>query len=129
MNKKFLPLMILGALVIIAFGVVIFPRDNSPEATSSSPFPLPTSYELFWGEGCPHCANVDDFLETWDKKDEIKVEKKEVYENKGNSTLLAQRANYCKINTYNIGIPFLFTPDGKCISGDTPIIDFFKSLE
>lgn len=126
MSKKFLFLILLGTVAIIVFGVVLFSKDNSL-ATSS--FSLPTSYEYFWGEGCPHCANVEEFLETWEKKDEIKIEKKEVNGNEENSNLLVQRATYCKISTYSIGIPFLFTPDGKCISGDTPIIEFLKSLE
>jgi glutaredoxin len=123
MNNKFLLLTLLGTFIIIVFGVVVLSKSSSP------PLPLPVSYEYFWGEGCPHCANVDDFLETWDKKDQIQVEKKEVYQNKENANYLAQRAAYCKLNTNNIGIPFLFTPEGECLTGDEPIIEFFKSLK
>jgi len=125
MNNKFLLLTLLGTLAIIIFGVIILSKNGS---SSSSSLPLPTSYEYFWGEGCPHCANVDKFLETWDKKDQVKIEKKEVYNDKGNAQYLAQRAAYCKMNSNSIAVPFLFTPDGKCITGDEPIITFFKNL-
>lgn len=124
MNNKFLFLTLLGTFIIIIFGAVVFSRNNS----SNTPLSLPTNYEYFWGEGCPHCANVEKFLETWEKKDQITIEKMEVYQNKENAQKLAQRAAYCKINTNSVGIPFLFTPDGQCINGDEPIINLLKGL-
>lgn len=123
MNNKFLLLTLLGTFIIIVLGVFVFAK-NSP-----SPLPLPTSYEYYWGEGCPHCANVEKFLETWERKDQVKIEKKEVYNDKNNANYLSRRAAYCKINANSVGIPFLFTPEGKCLSGDEPIIEFLKNLK
>lgn len=86
-------------------------------------------YELFWGEGCPHCKNVDEFLSTWEKKDTVKIEKLEVQQNQANSATMLKRAKNCGLDTSKgLGVPFLFTSDGKCFVGDTPIIDYFKSL-
>ena len=86
-------------------------------------------HELYWGEGCPHCKNVDEFLSTWEKKDEVKIEKFEVQQNQTNSANMTKRAKSCGIDTTKgLGVPFLLTSDSKCLTGDTPIIDYFKSL-
>jgi hypothetical protein len=87
------------------------------------------TYELYWGEGCPHCKNVEDFITTWDKKDQVKIDKFEVQQSQVNSNKMLKRAESCGLDTTKgLGVPFLYTPDGKCLNGDTPIIDFFKAL-
>jgi hypothetical protein len=86
-------------------------------------------YELYWGIGCPHCKNVDDFLSTWDKKDTVQITKLEVQQDQANGVQMLKRAKSCGIDTtQGVGVPLLYTPDGKCLNGDTPIIDYFKSL-
>ncbi len=63
------------------------------------------------------------------KKDVIKIDKFEVSESTANAGKLIQRGNQCKLAKEEIGgVPLLYTPDGKCLTGDTPIIDFYKSL-
>jgi len=87
------------------------------------------TFELYWGIGCPHCKNVEDFLSTWDKKDKVKIEKLEVQQNQVNSVQMLKRAKSCGIDTtQGVGVPLLYTPDAKCLNGDTPIIDYLKSL-
>ncbi|OGM09758.1 hypothetical protein A2W13_01070 [Candidatus Woesebacteria bacterium RBG_16_36_11] len=125
--KKF-PLIIgLITIVVIVGGVLLFSKNNSP--SNSTPPPLPTSYEYFWGEGCPHCVNVEEFIKTWEGRDKVSIDKKEVFNNSANNKLFKQRGAYCNIKQNNMGVPLLFTPEGKCISGDVAIIDFFKSLK
>lgn len=104
----------------------MFSKQGSSE--ESTPPPSPTGYEYFWGQGCPHCAQVDEFLSTWENKDKLKLEKKEVYNNPANAQLMRQRANACGLPSNQIGVPFLYTPEGECIVGDTPIISFFEAL-
>jgi glutaredoxin len=123
MKKPFI-LILLGTFAVIILGAIFLGRDSN----SSSP-PLPASYEYFWGKGCPHCENVEKFLETWDKKDKIKIDKKEVFNDKNNALSLIKIAASCNLAQDEIGVPFLFTPEGKCISGDQPIIEFFKNLK
>lgn len=112
------------ALALIAGGVFLL-SSSKPSAVE----PLPTVHEYFWGDGCPHCAIVAEFLETWPDKDKIAIEKKEVWSNQMNYLLMQKRAQYCKINKNDLGVPLLFTPEGKCLIGDQPIIDYFKSLK
>jgi glutaredoxin len=121
--KKFLILVTLGTIFIIVLGVILFSQG------ASSSTPLPSNYELYVSVSCPHCRNVEEFLDSWDKKDQIKIDKLEVDSNQINISLLAKRATYCKLPTNQLGVPFLFTPKGKCLTGDQPIIDYFKNLE
>ena len=107
-------------------GIFIFSKQDSPE--ESTPPPNPTGYEYFWGQGCSHCAEVDEFLSTWEDKDKLELEKKEVYSNRANASLMRQRANACGLPSNQVGVPFLFTPEGECLTGDTPIIDFFENM-
>lgn len=125
MKKFFLAFIGAVTLLIIVGGVFLF----SKETPKSTPLPLPTSYEYFWGEGCPHCAVVDEFFSTWEGRDKVAIDKKEVWGKAANAKILQERAAYCGIRPSDVGVPFLFTLDGKCLSGDEPIINFFKSLE
>ena len=124
MKKFFLPFVLLAILVIIIGGVLLSSKQEKQE-----PLPLPSSYEYFWGDGCPHCAVVEEFLNSWEKKDLVKIEKKEVWKNAANAKYLEQRAESCGYKPSEIAVPFLFTPEGKCLVGDKPIITFFETLE
>lgn len=120
--KKFA--VIVGAITLLLIVGRAFLFSNSQDSS----FQLPTSYEYFWGDGCPHCANVEEFFDAWEKKDQININKLEVWSSAANANLMRQRAKYCSLDTSKLGVPFLFTPEGKCLTGDTEIIDFFKSL-
>jgi glutaredoxin len=86
---------------------------------------------FYWGNGCPHCENVEKWLNENNKDKKIKVNYKEVYYNKDNQTALYNTAKqYCPeiIENGSIGVPTGFDPvTKKCIQGDTPIIDFLTS--
>jgi len=114
-------------MIALLVGGILFlsPRaENKPQVESETT----TAYEYYWGNGCTHCQKVAEFFDTWDKKDKIVIDKKEVFGNQVNQLLLAKRAQSCGINQNQIGVPFLYTPDGKCLTGDQPIIEFFQSL-
>ena len=124
MKRFFLPGTIILTILAIIGGVFFFSKKEEPKVLS-----LPSSYEYFWGDGCPHCAVVEEFLNSWEGKDKVAIDKKETWSNRENANLLNERVKYCNIRPSEVGVPFLFTPEGKCITGDTPIIDYFKSLE
>ena len=120
--KKFLIVVAVATVVIVIGGIKLLGKPETPLAP-------PTGYELYYGEGCPHCKIVDDFLSTWEGKDKVKIEQKEVWYNKANASILQRRAKTCGINPTNMGVPFMVTPEGKCLDGDQPIIDHLKSLD
>ena len=122
MANKF-PLIIgLITLVIVIGGAVLLTK-NQPQKLS-----LPENYEYFWKDGCPHCENVAKFLETWDRRDQVKIDKFDIATDRQSQDRMVERATYCKLNTTQLGVPLLFTPDGKCFEGDEPIIEFLKKL-
>ena len=79
---------------------------------------------LFWGDGCPHCANVEKFLaDNKDLADKLKVRKFEVYNDKEAQKLFATKAKECGLSS--LGVPTLYK-NGKCSQGDVPIIEELK---
>ena len=123
MNKTII-ITILITITIFIGGVLLLSKEPKSEDILSSP----NGYEYYWGDGCPHCTNVEDFFSSWDKKDQVKITKYEVWNNTNNAKRMEQRAITCGIKPQGMGVPLLFTPDGKCFDGDESIIGYFKSL-
>lgn len=115
-----------ATILIILAGIFLFSKEPVGDSVVPSP---PSNYEYYWGEGCPHCANVTDFFNSWKNMDKVKIEKKEVYENQDNAKLMLTRSQSCNLQNNQVGVPFLFTPEGECFVGDAPIINFFEQLE
>lgn len=84
---------------------------------------------LYWGEECPHCKNVEDYLKSHQEiEKKIKIERKEVSSNKTNAADLQNKAMVCKYDSSKgIPIPFLYFK-GECVVGDQPIIDYLKNV-
>src|SRR3989339_1999692 len=99
--NKFGIIVIVVTILILGGGALLITKDNS----KPFPTPEPNTYEYFWGDGCPHCKIVDDFFETWDGKDKIKIKKLEVWNNKSNASLMAERAKTCGIPLAEMGVP------------------------
>lgn len=79
---------------------------------------------FFWGEGCPHCTNVEKFLESNKELDEkLKIKKIEVFKDINGQKLFLEKVKECKLETP--GVPVLYK-DGKCTQGDQPIIEELK---
>lgn len=113
-------------LAIIGGGVFLFSRGLKNAAPPTFP---PATYEYFWGNGCPHCEIVDKFFTTWEGKDKIQLTKYEVWYNSENARLMRERGTSCQIAQNDLAVPFLVTPEGKCLLGDEPIIQFLKTID
>ena len=123
--KRF-PLIIIALTAAIVVGsIFLASKKDNPEAS----LPLTANLEYYWGDGCPHCQNVADFLATWDKKDKVTINKYEVWSNSQNAAALKKRYEYCQTPAAEMGVPLLFTPEGKCYSGDVKIINYLKNIE
>jgi len=101
--------------------------DNLME-TVSAVTPTAQGLIFFYGNTCPHCADV----EAWMKENQIeaKVElvKKEVYDNQANAMELTRAAQTCNLDTDSIGVPFLYTPDHLCLIGTPDITQYLTDL-
>lgn len=79
-------------------------------------------YVLFYGETCPHCHVVMDWMDETGIDSRLDITRKEVYNNQQFSEQMKLAAQNCGID--RIGVPFLYDASQKeCVVGSTPIID------
>lgn len=115
--------LIAGLLVLFAVGLfIIIGNSNNQRQNGGN---QNNEIILFYGDGCSHCANVDKFIKDNNIEEKISFAKKEVYNNAANADELSKKAEKCRMDTKNIGVPFLWDGD-KCFVGDANVIDFFK---
>ncbi|MCX6783840.1 MAG: hypothetical protein NT141_02120 [candidate division WWE3 bacterium] len=119
-------------LLVIALGLVIagwfLLRSKGSSTPSKNSEASSSAMILFYGDGCPHCKNVDDFVATVPNlQNKLGYSHKEVFLNKDNAATMLDKAKTCKLDTtQGMGVPFLWT-GSACVEGDTDIINFFKS--
>ena len=109
---------IFGGIAVVVFLVVVFVLARSGKS-------LPQGIVLYYGDGCPHCALVDSFVNENNVEQKVQFVRKEVYNNKSNAREMASFAKKCGLPTDSIGIPFLWTGT-QCLTGDKDIIAFFQ---
>ena len=121
--KKFLPLL----LILFALGAYFFfnSQKNSPAIPDSE-----AQLILFWGNGCPHCEKVKEYIKEKNLESKVKIVYKEVYYDQNNQKLLESTVQKCpEIDTSKgIGVPLAYdTQNNKCLYGDTAIIDWLNA--
>jgi len=82
---------------------------------------------FFYGETCPHCKNVEIFIEENNIDAKLKIIRKEVYYNEMNRKELLDFAKKCNLNQAEIGVPLIYY-EGKCYIGDKDGINLLKTL-
>lgn len=115
--------LIAGLLILVGAGLFIINGSGNNQQQSGGD--RESEIILFYGDGCPHCAKVDEFIKDNNVEEKISFAKKEVYNNVANANELSQKAKKCGMDTKSIGVPFLWDGE-KCLVGDVDIIDFFK---
>ena len=133
MNKLIYIFIGLAVLVGLFFLLSQPPKNNALNIANFEVTADFNNYDLvfYWGDGCPHCKNVDKWLTDNNKDNQLKIYSKEVYQDKNNQQeLLGLASKFCPelIDNGGIGVPTSFDPVGqKCIQGDTPIIEFLSA--
>lgn len=120
-NKKTVAILV-GALVLVA-GFVYFGLKDDGQTGADDPLAV----VYYWGDGCPHCKVVNDFLEANNIADKVSFVKKEVWSDKKNAAEMGRRAKACDIKPEGMGVPFVYGGDGKCYIGEPDVINFFKA--
>ncbi len=77
---------------------------------------------LFWGQGCPHCAKVESFIQKNKLDNYFEVERKEVYFNQENRDEFMKVCEEHNIPLEERGVPMAVIK-GECIIGDKLIIE------
>lgn len=114
--------------VLLAGYIFILTKGSANQPGSPPVTANPGAMTYFWSETCPHCKNVVDFLASWPNGNKIVLDKKEVSQNKDNAVLFTKMGAECKIPAEEMGVPLLIIKEGKCLTGDVPVIEYFKSL-
>lgn len=125
--KKFPLLIGVVTLLVLVGGIYLFSKGDGDDP-SATPIPLPEGYEYYWGDGCSHCAAVQEFYDSWEDYDKANITKYEVWSNDVNDARKRKREIQCGYDK-RVGVPLLFTPEGECLIGDQPIIELFENLD
>jgi len=123
--KKIITLVTILAVIFGLFKLL----STKPNTLGSQTYDSP-DLVLFWGDGCPHCEKVKEYIQTNKLDSKVKINYKEVYYNKSNQKLLSDTVKQCPEidSTQGIGVPLAFDPQNKqCLYGDQPIIDWLKT--
>jgi len=117
MNKKILWIVII-VMILAGASAFAFWKYFTPQKSEII---------YFYGEGCPHCANVDAFLQENKIEEKVSFVKKEVFNNNENAKELVGVAQKCGLPSDQVGVPLLWdSPSSKCYVGDVDVINFFK---
>lgn len=80
---------------------------------------------LYYGDTCPHCKDVEEWLKTNKVAEKVKFSQKEVWNNRQNAAELAEVAKSCGLDVNSIGVPFLYA-ENKCLVGTPDIEKYFS---
>lgn len=121
-------------VIIASFGLIaVVVLGSRAKKNNINPVELPDNQNngvnnrvpvFYYGNTCPHCSDVEEWMEENKIEEKIKIIKKEVYDNQANSLELVEVAKKCGLSTNGIGVPFLYTPEGKCLIGTPDIIAY-----
>jgi len=120
--KKYLPIFLIVALVLA--GGFFLLKNKSQSSNQGS---VNADIILFVGNGCPHCAKVEEFVKANSIDKKISFITKEIFYNKANAQLLEQKAAFCGLSSASIGVPLLWDgKNSKCYVGDVDVTKFFQ---
>jgi len=118
MRKKILTLLMFMILPFV--WNIVGANDNS------------TTYTYFYGQGCSHCIKVENYFETTDIDEKNNIEKYEIWFDQKGRSVLEEKLKHLPLSLEEIGTPFLVIQKWDTYSSlmwDTPIINYFKTLE
>lgn len=155
---------IIVAVIVVIIGILIFISsqsvpsgetdsasatiDSSSQLTSiiSGDITMPDAVAtLYYGNGCPHCSNLEKWLQDnkylpsgktvdqnsvdiWMSSAKVKFNIKEVWKNSANSAELSANATSLGLPSEQVGVPFLYdSVNKKSYIGEVDIKNFFQS--
>jgi len=120
MNKQIIGFILIAVLLIT--GTYFWKTKTSSNTANTNGN---SEIILYFGDTCPHCKIVEEFLQTNKIAEKVSFIEKEVYNNAANAADLADKAKKCGMPTDSIGVPFLWDGE-KCYAGQIEVTDFFK---
>ncbi len=129
MNKaqKIIAVFFIIITLIIAVLVVIYMNQPKNYYICKDNSGLPSGIVLYYGDTCPHCKIVEQFLRDNNVTAKINITQKEVFLNQTNGQELISIGSNCKIPAEYMGaVPLLYS-EGKAYLGDKDIISFLEN--
>lgn len=125
MSKTTLTIFIIVTIGIL-LGIIVL-ESNRTKGLNKAFAEVLNSKDLvyFYGNTCPKCEELDDFIKTNKIEEKITLVKKEVYSNQSNALILSKVAEKCGIKQSEIGVPFVYF-EGKCLIGEPDIKTFLS---
>ncbi|EKE11416.1 MAG: hypothetical protein ACD_15C00084G0017 [uncultured bacterium] len=120
MDKK--NIAVLGLLFVLAAGLLFW---NFSKEKNISQTPVNSDIILFYGEECPHCKDLEEFIKKNNIAEKVKFNYLEVWHNKSNSGIMMEKAQECGFAKDQLGVPFLYAK-GRCFIGGPEVEKFFK---
>ena len=119
-------LIIVGLLSVVVIGSRGKSKNETAESKTSEKVIVDDKTPVFfYGNTCPHCADVEAWMKENKIEEKISIVKKEVYANQQNSQELTRAAQSCNISTDSMGVPFLYA-EGKCFVGSPNVISYLS---
>lgn len=110
------PYIIIGILIILAIGSIVFFRLKNNTVPKESIF--------FVQDGCPHCVKVEEYIKAKEIDKKLVFSTKEIRYNQDNANEFFKIAQQCGIQQQDMGTPMFW--DGEtCYQGDDEILNFF----
>ncbi len=106
-------------LLVLAFTFFYF-SPNKAEDSSINNEQSSQEFIYFYGDGCPACPSVTNYIDQNRIQDKISLAKKEIYNNQNNAQLLREKAEICNLD--HIAVPFLWNGE-DCFIGFNGIIN------
>lgn len=122
-NKKIITGGIIILIVIIA--IIFFILQNQNEINNP---PLNNGTEgmiLFYGDTCPHCDDLEEWIQNNNIEEKVEFIKLEVYNNENNQKILIEKVKICDISINSVGVPFFWT-GSECLIGNDLIQNFLQ---
>lgn len=120
MNKTGITIFIVITIGIL-LGIIVL-ESNRTKGVSQALNEVLSSKDIvyFYGNTCPNCKVLQDFIDKNKIEEKVTIIKKEVYSNQSNALILSDVAEKCGIPSSEIGVPFVYL-EGKCLIGEPNI--------
>lgn len=130
MDKKILNTLILGAVIVVILGFIVFSSvgQKTPDSGACDKFDF-TQKVFFYGDTCPHCKNVEAFFQNASTTlfAKVQFQQMEVYNNADNAAIMVCAARKCGLKGDSLSVP-MFWDGQNCVIGDQPIISFLQGF-
>lgn len=110
-----------GVIILVLFAIIYFEISKTSDISGSE------KIILFYGKECPHCQIVENYIEKEKIAEKVEFTRAEIFHNKNNQKIFVEKNKTCgTTDEKEMGVPLLWA-EGKCISGQDKVIEFFQN--